>query len=93
MAILFDNPKGYKVLGEFQEKDCGKHFTYAENPDNKEGHFSYGFPHIIFVDDFGGYGYRYGSVLKTIAYLCTDEDQYGLPVVEKWNIKQSNFKV
>jgi hypothetical protein len=26
--------------------------------------------------------------LKTGAYVVVDEDEYGLPVVEKWNIKQ-----
>jgi len=92
MAILFDNPKGYKVLGEFQEKDFGKHFTFAENPYNEKGHFAEGFPHIIFVNDVFGQGYRYAVVKKTVAYVITEEDSSGA-VIEKWNIKQSNFKI
>jgi hypothetical protein len=93
MAILFDNPHGFKILGSFQEKEVGNYFTYAENPNNVFGHFSFGFPHIIFVDDFSGHGYRYADVLKTVARVCVDEDEWGQPVVEKWNIKQNTFRV
>jgi hypothetical protein len=32
-------------------------------------------------------GYRLGNVLKTVAYLIVDEDEFGEPIVEKWNIK------
>jgi len=31
---------------------------------------------------------RYGKVLKTVAYIAIDEDEYGNPVVEKWDIKK-----
>jgi hypothetical protein len=27
-------------------------------------------------------------VKKTVAYVCVDEDEFGLPVVEKWHIKR-----
>jgi hypothetical protein len=36
----------------------------------------------------GDSGYRYATVKKTVAYVVVDEDEFGLPVVEKWNIKQ-----
>lgn len=47
---------------------------------------------MVFCEDFihkiwVGDGYRYGTVKKTVAYVCVDEDQFGLPVVEKWEIK------
>jgi G:T-mismatch repair DNA endonuclease (very short patch repair protein) len=32
-------------------------------------------------------GWRYAKVLKTVAYIVVDEDEYGAPVVEKWDIK------
>ncbi len=32
-------------------------------------------------------GWRYARVLKTVAYIVTDENEYGDPVVEKWNIR------
>lgn len=92
MAILFDNPKGYKVLGEFQEKDVGNYFTYAENPEKNSGGFGSEFDHIVFVNDSFGHGYRYAIVKKTVAYIVTDEFN-GQPVVEKWNIKQNTFRV
>jgi hypothetical protein len=25
-----------------------------------------------------------------VAYVCTDEDEFGLPVVEKWQLKKNN---
>ena len=30
---------------------------------------------------------RYALVKKTVAYIVTDEDQFGNAVTEKWNIK------
>jgi hypothetical protein len=27
-------------------------------------------------------------VKKTVAYIVVDEDEFGLPVIEKWNIKR-----
>jgi hypothetical protein len=32
-------------------------------------------------------GYRYGKVLKTVAYIVVDEDDNG-PIVMKWNVKE-----
>ena len=47
------------------------------------------FPHKIWVGDHIGSPYRYGLVKKTVAYICVDEDEFGLPVVEKWNLKKN----
>jgi len=33
-------------------------------------------------------GYRYALIKKTVAYIVVDEDDAGLPVIEKWDIKQ-----
>jgi hypothetical protein len=46
------------------------------------------FPHKIWVGDTIGSPYRYGLVKKTVAYVCVDEDEFGLPVVEKWALKK-----
>ena len=35
-----------------------------------------------------GDGYRYGNVKKTVVVICVDEDEFGLPVTEKWSIKK-----
>lgn len=72
------------VLGEFQEKECGNYFHYSKNV---EDNFSFckDFPHIVWVGD---QQQRYALVKKTVAYICVDEDEYGQPVVEKWQLKK-----
>jgi hypothetical protein len=72
------------VLGEFTEKEFGNYFHYSEND---EPEFSE-YPHKVWV---GGIDqqYRYAEVKKTVAYIVTDEDEYGKPVVEKWLIKKN----
>jgi hypothetical protein len=77
-------------IGNFIEKDCGNNFEYSLNDDP----FSWceDFPHKIWVGDLqigGQQGYRYGIVKKTVAYVAVDEDEFGLPVVEKWNLKKN----
>ena len=73
------------VLGEFVEKEIGNYFHWSEN-NHCFMDFHKDFPHLVWV---GGLGqqYRYAEVLKTVAYICVDEDECGLPVVEKWEIK------
>lgn len=73
------------ILGFFNEKDHGNAFEFSLNTDSMA--FCQGFPHKIWVNDLIGQGYRYGTVKKTVAYICVDEDEFGLPVVEKWDIK------
>lgn len=75
-------------VGAFVEKDCGNTFEYSNNvaPDNLFADY----PHIVWV---GGrtndQGFRFANVKKTVAYVVTDEDAAGNPVVEKWNIKSN----
>ena len=68
------------ILGSFVEKDVRGMHEYSPNTDEMTG--SWDFPHILHTLD----GYRYARVLKTVAYIAVDEDEYGQPVVEKWNI-------
>ena len=69
-------------VGAFQEKDTGNWFEFSHNDDPYNG-FNEDFPHKIWVGD----GYRYGNVMKTRVVICVDEDEYGLPVTEKWYLK------
>ena len=75
------------VLGEFVEKDHGNYFEYSENT-HCFLDFHKDYPHVVWV---GGLGqrYRYAHVKKTVAYVCVDEDEFGLPVVEKWFLKKN----
>jgi hypothetical protein len=69
-------------IGAFVEKDTGNTFEFSHNDDPYNG-FNEDFPHKIWVGD----GYRYGNVMKTRVVICVDEDEYGLPVTEKWYTK------
>ena len=91
------------VIGRFDEKDNGRLFEYSENretegwgADHKEE-----LPRKIWVStplfSKQGHcldsGFRYGRVLKTVAYIALDEDEFGNPVFEKWSLKQrTHFK-
>ena len=79
MAISFAED----VVGSFQEKSCGKYFSYRDG-DPTDTAFPSEFCHRIFVADGV---WRYGKVLKTVAYIIVDEDESG-PVVEKWDIRK-----
>jgi len=48
------------------------------------------YPHRVHVQTspIGESGWRYARVLKTVAYIVTDEDDYGQPVIEKWDVKR-----
>ena len=70
-------------IGAFVEKEMGNHFEFSLNDRDTWCDF----PHKIWVGDVVGQGYRYGTVKKTVAYIAVDEDENGLPVVEKWSIK------
>ena len=79
-----------KPVGAFQERDTGNWFEYSLNDDALNG-VNEDFLHKIWVGDkqIGGQtGYRYGTVLKTRLVICVDEDEFGLPVVEKWYTKK-----
>tara|TARA_R110000851_G_C13036366_1_gene561692 strand:+ start:691 stop:948 length:258 start_codon:yes stop_codon:yes gene_type:complete len=72
-----------KPIGQFTEKEVGNYFEYSVNDDDLR--LCEDFPHKIWVAD----GYRYGNVKKTVAIICVDEDEYGMPVTEKWYLKKN----
>ena len=76
------------IVGSFTEKDCDNLFEFSTN--HEEMTDEWDFPHLIWVSHnaVGQWNYRYGKVLKTVAYIAIDEDEYGNPVVEKWDIKK-----
>jgi len=88
-STVYKNVGDGSILGCFREKDSGNFFEYSTNnesvfPDQ---------PHKIWVTNpMEGIdsGFRYGKVLKTVAYIVIDEDEYGQPVLQKWNIKERN---
>jgi len=74
-------------IGCFTEKEVGNYFEYSNNDD--PFNWCEDFPHKIWVGDVIGQGYRYGIVKKTVAYIAVDEDEFGLPVLEKWQLKKN----
>ena len=77
-------------IGVFVEKDRGNYFEYSDNDD--PFHFCEDFPHKVWVASgqiANDIGYRYANVKKTVAYVCVDEDEFGLPVIEKWELKKN----
>jgi hypothetical protein len=77
LASVQDYPT---VLGSFVEKTAGQTHEYSPNNTGMMHHY----PHKLWTLD----GFRYANIHKTVAYIVTDEDEYGNPVVEKWQIKQ-----
>jgi len=75
------------IQGCFRLKENDNYFEYSLNDDPMN--WCEDFPHKVWVGDFMGQGYRYGIVKKTVAYVAVDEDEFGLPVLEKWDLKQS----
>ena len=76
--------------GMFVERDTGNSFEYSVNDDPFS--FCEDFPHKVWVGGAGvcgDQGYRYAIVKKTVAYVCVDEDEFGLPVLEKWQLKKN----
>jgi hypothetical protein len=79
-------------IGAFQEKDTGNWFEYSLNDDPLNG-LNEDFPHKVWVGGegiCGDRGYRYAQVMKTRVVVCVDEDEFGLPVKEKWYTKKLN---
>lgn len=71
------------VCGEF---DNGRaRFEYRANTrTDLWGITTEEFPHEIAMSDGS---FRFARVLKTVVYVIVDEDEYGRPVTEKWDIK------
>lgn len=87
-STYFDCGDG-SIIGCFREKDTDNVFEFSENQDVNEA-WAREFPHKIWVTEPRpgiDQGFRYGTVKKTVAYLAVSEDEYGMPILEKWYIK------
>jgi hypothetical protein len=74
------------ILGCFTEKDYGNLFEFSVNDEPDYYVKREDYPHKVWVGD----GWRYGRVLKTVAYIVVDENADGSPEVEKWETKNYN---
>ena len=77
-------------IGVFVEKDTGNYFEYSDNEEPMN--IMEDFPHKVWVGGggiCGMSGFRYAHVKKTVAYIAVDEDEYGLPVIEKRHLKNN----
>jgi len=66
----------------FKERDHGNTFAYW--PTQNEWAASQGLTHEIECGEV----FRFGRILKTVAYVAIDEAADGSPVLEKWQIRQ-----
>lgn len=71
-----------KDSGEFYLSETKKYFSFrpTDNSWAKENELL----HEIDVLD----GQRFGIVRKTIAYIAIDEDEFGKPVLQRWEISK-----
>lgn len=71
------------ILGQFRYAGSANFFEYAErrHPDDT---FAPDMPHMIYVGP--AQEARLAKVLKTVAYVVTDEAADGSPVIEKWQL-------
>lgn len=76
-----------KPTGCFQERDYKRWFTYR--PTSDPFAIQNGLQHEIDVLD----GVRYAQVKKAVAYVAIDEDEYGRPVLQRWDISKHEFYV
>ena len=72
-----------RLLGAF-DTVFGTHFEFSDRPDGDRQGMWPGYPHRVFTID----GDRAALVLKTVAYVITDENEDGSPVFEKWELKR-----
>lgn len=73
--------------GEFYVPETRRYFTFRPTTDAWAA--KHELIHAIDVFD----GVRFGIVRKGIAYVAIDEDKYGSPVIERWDItKRKTYK-
>jgi hypothetical protein len=73
--------------GSFIEKDVRGYHFYRANDELDDMTNSWRFPHKLITND----GFRYANIKKTVAEIAIDEDEYGQPVVEKWQIYSHKY--
>jgi hypothetical protein len=77
-----------RVIGTFKNKEYGTSFDYEANSPHDSWLPVVNYPHRVWVSSsFENSGWRYANVKKTVAYIVLDEDEYGQPEIEKWQIK------
>ena len=81
-------------IGCFVERDTGNYFEYSLNDEQDDYSKSMveNYPHKVWVGGLGVggmSGWRYANVMKTRAVIVVDEDEFGLPVTEKWHFKSN----
>ena len=94
-STYFDTGDG-SIIGGFEEKTCKNFFEFSaastEEIDNSFGTIAHRIWVTTPMTSHAGHtldcGYRLGNVLKTVAYLIVDEDEFGEPVVGNWYIKK-----
>ena len=88
-TTYFDTGDG-TIRGCFEEKTCGGFFEFSLNTEETDFVSMEDYPHKIWVSNnpINDSGWRYARVLKTVVYVVVDEDDYGNPVVQKWDIKK-----
>ena len=82
-------PIGYDwdtLKGEFRHTETRKEFHYFES-DRAERLGWEDYPHEVFVGP--DQDTRMARVLKTVAYVITDEAADGSPIVEKWPVRHN----
>ena len=70
----------------FVEREHGNTFSYVDNDERDICDL----PHRVRVG-YEADQVRYAKVLKTVAYIAVDEDEYGNPVLEKWAISSQEL--
>lgn len=91
-STVYRNTGDGSIIGMFEEREVGNWFEFSRNDDDFD--FAAPYPHKIWVTtprDGIDSGYRYGTVKKTVAYIVTDEDDCGQPIIEKWFLKKHNI--
>jgi len=76
------------AIGQFIIPEFGTQFEYRNSNGTAPGQGDWGikngYPHEIAICDGS---VRFAIVKKTVAYVVIDQDENGLPVVEKWTIR------
>lgn len=76
------------IRGRFSHAETKATFEWMDFSGDFDWCEGHDFPHEIFVGGARGDETRRARVLKTVAYVVVDEDEYGNPVVEKWQIRE-----
>lgn len=106
--MAYAPPRVYGLDGCFQHKETGAVFEYADIENDALSGVVYGkalyewdkaqgATHVVFVGPWcpgiNDRMSRAAIVKKTVAYVATDEDEYGRAVWEKWPIvKHCQYK-